>query len=988
MAKKHKRIWHGFFLLVLLCSLVAPFVSPPASVQATDPEQLCVPRHNDSSKVPDGWFRAEFRNRAVLTVTYEGSGECKSPSGANAVYIFGDKKFADVIAGDYIDMDTGDGTFEYVKRTGGNSQREESRVDRFSSDLDNQIADAFGGQDKAISSSNLGGLIANAEFIMGIEEDAVGADCEGLQNANWMLYDTNNDGRPIEWSCGASIPTSAKGFKVGGLIRDLDNFNITYRVKGQGTAAVIEHVSPGEQGTRTFKWCPSRNKFQSQNCEGDLYIDATVASIDGIGSGTGRFNLRSLSRSGSTEVQIAGTNNEDGQTVGEGGGAGNTNAGQAEDQGCESNGGDLGWLFCPLIRLLDSGISKIDEQINDLLEVPPSDYADDGPLHRAWANMRNLAYVILVPIVLLMVIGTALGFDFISAYTVKKALPRLIAAAMFIVLSWEITTFLITFTNNVGSGVLGLMTNAFGDGTIPTSFSEILNPGDAGFSLTAVAAGTIVAGIALGPALIGILLSYAFVAFIALLVGFVILALRQVILLALVLFAPLAILAWIFPGNDKLWKLWWNSFSKLLIMFPMIAALIAAGRIFAGVASVSQGSALGLFIKITAYIAPYFFIPATFKLAGGMFATIAGMANDRSRGLFDRQKKFRQEKAHEGYTQFKTGAVGAGIRGAASRNVGRRIGAGFKGRYGFGERGAQAYDQLARQASIDNIMKGPAWNGVNQNDDALRAATYESATEAQQKLTELWGDRERARRAVAAVQSSIGFGRPQAVAAAQQLVSTGTGYDSLKDMSTVMARASGGNANTMSALAGFGNAETKKVGRLDLAPGFGNLERLVRAEGGVATAFDGKPVLGENQTLEQFYDESNEEAWKAGSLYSIANGKPTQTKQFAKFWTEKYKQAMASGDVEGIRKAKTARLEMKNMLPNATGGNSEVLTKALADMDFYDQDHKEYVNSLAPADRATHDQTMTVIDRAAQQQARIYQRDPTDPSSNPAVIET
>jgi MFS family permease len=548
------------------------------------------------------------------------------------------------------------------------------------------------------------------------------------------------------------------------------------------------------------------------------------------------------------------------------------------DEGCESNGGDLGWLFCPLVRLLDAGITEIDEQVNRLLEVPPKDYSKvqekdpskENQLYTAWKSMRNLAYIILIPVVLVMVIGTALGFDIISAYTVRKALPRLIAATLFIALSWEITTFLITFTNNVGSGILGLLTNAFGDNVIPTKFSEILNPGDAGvtFSLTALAAGAYVT--VLGTASIGILLSYAVVAFLAIFVGFVVLALRQVILLALTLIAPVAILAWIFPGNDKIWKLWWSSFSKLLLMFPLIAGLIAAGRIFAGVASITEGGIIGLLIKITAYIAPYFFIPATFKFAGGIFATISGMANDKSRGLFDRQKKYRQETAGRELRDFTSGAVQGRLRGAASRAVGQRIGVGMKGRFGLGSQAkfAEARDQLERKSALENIMKGSEFGTIRDDDPALRAATYLTAAEAKANMGRDFGMSEQdVDRAIRAVQTSIGFGRPQQIAAAQQLVSTGTGYDNISQMSKTLARASGGNASTANGLAGFANFEAKNKGRFDLSPSFGELSQLVQAEAGI----------GGSATIED-YHRATVKAARGADAVSVLRGKPGQVK--------------------------------------------------------------------------------------------------------------
>jgi hypothetical protein len=59
-------------------------------------------------------------------------------------------------------------------------------------------------------------------------------------------------------------------------------------------------------------------------------------------------------------------------------------------------------------------------------------------------------------------------------------------------------------------------------------------------------------------------------------------------------------------------------------------------------ADVLDNSFLNLFVQIAAYITPYFLIPATFKFGLGVFGNLAGMINDRGRGFFDRQRKFRE----------------------------------------------------------------------------------------------------------------------------------------------------------------------------------------------------------------------------------------------------------------------------------------------------------------------------------------------------------
>jgi hypothetical protein len=91
--------------------------------------------------------------------------------------------------------------------------------------------------------------------------------------------------------------------------------------------------------------------------------------------------------------------------------------------------------------------------------------------------MRNLAYIILIPAALIMVLATALGFDFVSAYTVKKALPRFIIAAIFMAISYPLLDFFVQLTNVVGLGINGLISSAFGHSE-PITLSTLFGAGD------------------------------------------------------------------------------------------------------------------------------------------------------------------------------------------------------------------------------------------------------------------------------------------------------------------------------------------------------------------------------------------------------------------------------------------------------------------------------------------------------------------------------
>lgn len=497
-------------------------------------------------------------------------------------------------------------------------------------------------------------------------------------------------------------------------------------------------------------------------------------------------------------------------------------AGEAAEPTCESEGWQLSWIICPVLYLGDATLRKLDQAIISLLSVP-NDYYDETKnpeLKEAWTRVRDIAYILLLPVVLVMVISTALGFDFVNAYTVKKALPRLIAATMFIALSFEITKFLVVLTNDVGTGVHGLIIGSFtGRGAEEISLASVFSPNNSDSIVSApIFAAAIAGAAAVGS--IGIILSYILVGIVALAVGFFLLSLRQMLLIALMLVAPVAILAWIFPGNDKMWKLWWGTFSKLLLLFPLIMLLIAVGKSFATMVADTDGSFVSTLIKLVAYVGPYFLIPATFKFAGGLFATVAGMANDRERGLLDRNKKYRQAKMSNNWSNAKAGTKFN--RGSLNALSSRATTRGF----GLTGRGRQAYQQKMDLAAMEHA-KSPQGIAAQHNDGLLRAQTYESEADARSKMAADWGmDESEINTAILGAKANGGWGRARQVYAAKALSQTGTGFDSLEQVASTIARASHGNESQMSSLAGDINASTKQAGRPDLAPGYSKLKDL------------------------------------------------------------------------------------------------------------------------------------------------------------------
>ncbi len=328
------------------------------------------------------------------------------------------------------------------------------------------------------------------------------------------------------------------------------------------------------------------NRFVRQNESG-----ACIDYIDVIESGIrGRFHQLDVpdggSRAGQTQCREMDFSNIDveiqdraNRTIPAGDGRQEDQDAQAEPS-CESEGGELSWILCPVLRTIDGLINSMEEEINNLLEFPNQYFEEPTitTLRNAWGRLRNIAYLILLPVMLVMVISTALGYEVVSAYTLKRALPRLVIATIFIATSFDLMRLVIILNNNIALSIEGLITSSIvGDSEV--TLAGMFDPNFAqGALATVIGVPTaVLAGAVAIPAIVMFGLSALLSIFTALLA----LALRQGLLIILMLLAPLAILSWIFPGNDKLWKLWWGTFSKLLLVYPLYNIVIAAAKAFA-----------------------------------------------------------------------------------------------------------------------------------------------------------------------------------------------------------------------------------------------------------------------------------------------------------------------------------------------------------------------------------------------------------------------
>lgn len=358
----------------------------------------------------------------------------------------------------------------------------------------------------------------------------------------------------------------------------------------------------------------------------------------------------------------------------------------------------MSWLMCPISGGMAQFAKWLGDRVADILFISTEDIFSKE-FQKSWSSFRNLGLTLIIIAGLFMIISQAMGLEILDAYTIRKLLPRIGVALIGIALSWPLLKLALDMTNTLGLVTHDLMMSPFN--SLPNNWTGLNGMLEWGFFGGAIGVGAISAvllGISGVLALLGSII-------LAVLIGLLVLYVREIIIMTCIIFAPLAIAAYVLPGTQKLWSFWKNTFVTSLIMFPIIMAFLASGDALARVAA-ATGNASMKFTAVIVYFAPYFMLPFAFKLAGGLMTTIFSIANDKSRGLFDRSRKFRQDTK-----AYRKGEYAAQAKGNNSK-IGRfvqsyagRTALARQGGLGFSKADRARYEEAREKLMVDASKK-------------------------------------------------------------------------------------------------------------------------------------------------------------------------------------------------------------------------------------------------------------------------------------------
>lgn len=311
---------------------------------------------------------------------------------------------------------------------------------------------------------------------------------------------------------------------------------------------------------------------------------------------------------------------------------------------CSISGG-FGWAVCMIGSGIAWAIDASYSAIEQFLAVKPLVTDSENPIYRVWEIMRDIANILFAIFFIFVIYSQITGIG-ISNYGIKKILPKLIVSAVLINISYLICAILVDVSNILGNQLQNLLIEVrkqtMGDIKFNVSWTTMVQALFSGGAAWYVAP-TIMA--AASTSFTGIIIPLAIGAVFAVFIALVILAARQAIIIILIFLAPLAFAARILPNTEKWYEKWKDTFSTMLIMYPLFSLLFGGSQLAGMIIMASSGNNLiMLLLGFVVMFVPLAVTPFLMKISGGLLGKIGGMVNDPTKGPLDTLKNHYKDR--------------------------------------------------------------------------------------------------------------------------------------------------------------------------------------------------------------------------------------------------------------------------------------------------------------------------------------------------------
>ena len=329
----------------------------------------------------------------------------------------------------------------------------------------------------------------------------------------------------------------------------------------------------------------------------------------------------------------------------------------AEKDPCYNSGIEsMSWIICPAVENTSQTVGALEGTLRDWLQIKTND-TFKKQTYTAWNVFRNIANVILVIVFLAIIFSQLTGFG-IDNYGIKKMLPRLIAMAILINLSYVICEIAVDLSNILGVGLSDMFKN-IGYTINNNGGADLTAQKIVAIVLGLIAAGGTVAGIAIasggGIMIVISLLLALLVALVAVLMFFVMLGARMIIVIIFTILSPVAFALYVLPNTQNLFKKWWKVFQAALIVFPICGALYGGSVIIKAIVINGDGTKIDFIPGLIAVVAPFLpflLLPTLLKSAlagiGALGGTLTMLGNGLKKGASSGKGAIENTKAYKG----------------------------------------------------------------------------------------------------------------------------------------------------------------------------------------------------------------------------------------------------------------------------------------------------------------------------------------------------
>ncbi len=297
---------------------------------------------------------------------------------------------------------------------------------------------------------------------------------------------------------------------------------------------------------------------------------------------------------------------------------------------CQSTAGSLGWILCPVLRIMSENVDRIYDDFvqKQFLEIDATSLDPNDPsgqrVYAAWGAIRNTANVMFVILFMIVVFSQLTGFG-LTNYGIKKMLPKLIIISVLVNISFLLCQFAVDLSNVLGYTMNNLFDSLGGTvsglgGSFNSANTAVNWITTLGLAIAASTAGSWL------PVFLLTLLSAAISVFF----GALILGARKAGIYILIVLAPAAIVCYALPNAKKMFDRWFKIFTALLVVFPICGALMGGGN-FASYILLGSGGFFLTLVAMLLRVVPFFMIPGLVRSAmsamGNVGTKISGIGS-------------------------------------------------------------------------------------------------------------------------------------------------------------------------------------------------------------------------------------------------------------------------------------------------------------------------------------------------------------------------